>query len=89
MPAWFADEMTPSFFHPLDQGRSAVIADLQAPLDIRGGRFFVPRDDGHGLVIEGIAGRGIAANIKPVEGSVFAVLHFGDFLNIGRVCPVF
>ena len=42
-------------FHAFDQRRGAVIADLQAALDIAGRGFAVARHHGHGLVKQIIA----------------------------------
>ncbi len=38
--------------HPLDQGRGAVVADRQAPLDVGGGRLAVAQDKRDGAVVE-------------------------------------
>src|SRR4051812_33350285 len=38
--------------HPLDQRGGAVVADLQAALDVGGGAFLVAHDDLDGLVVE-------------------------------------
>src|SRR5258708_38293525 len=43
------------FFHALDQPRGAVVADLQAALDVGGRDLALARDDGDRLVVEIIA----------------------------------
>src|SRR5690606_198255 len=40
------------FFHPLNDGGGAVIADREPPLDVAGGRLAVAQHDLHGLAIE-------------------------------------
>src|SRR5258705_13308991 len=49
----FADHAV--FFHALDQPRGAVIADLQAALDVGGRDLAFARDNGDRFVIEVIA----------------------------------
>ena len=41
-------------FHPVNQRRGPIVADLQAPLEIAGGGLFICRDDCDSAVIKPI-----------------------------------
>src|SRR5258705_12999957 len=66
-------------FHALDQPRRAVIADLQAALDVGGRDLALARDDRDRLVVEIIAA--FAAR-QPVGVFVVFVGLFGDGVEV-------
>src|SRR6516164_1280766 len=73
--------------HPLDQRGGAVVADLQAALDVAGRGLAVAGDDGHGAVVEVVA---LAVPAAEAQLAALAVLVAagGDLLEVLRLALV-
>src|SRR6185312_15273844 len=67
--------------HTLDERGGAVIAYAEPPLDIAGRGLSVPEHDGHGLVVELVAG--LAVFLSALAVLVLVVVLFGDGFEIG------
>ena len=59
-------------FHALHQRGGAVVADLQAALDVAGGGLAVAGDDGDGVVVE--VGAAAPGRVLPIAGANFYLL---------------
>ena len=76
--------------HPLDQGGGAVVADLEAALDIAGRGLAVARDHGDGAVVEVVARAAVPALvIAPVAVAVWLVGDQVQIVGLGLRLQVF
>src|SRR5262249_23615710 len=68
--------------HSLDQRGRPVIADAEPALDIARGGLAVAKHDGHGLVVELVAG--LAEFLAALAVLLSVILLFGDGFEVSR-----
>ena len=70
-------------FHPLDQTGRAIIADLQAPLDIGGRNLALARHDRDRFVVK--SSPDPSPPVRPKSSSLVLILFLGDGVQIIRL----